>query len=54
MAQKPSRMAVARLELGRYEDAAVAAWEGMQLDENNQELKVLQKCVKRKDYHGNN
>jgi ankyrin repeat protein len=50
------RMAVARLELGRYEDAAVSAWEGMQLDEDNQELKaLLQKCVKRgrKDYHAN-
>jgi ankyrin repeat protein len=50
------RMAVARLELGRYEDAAVSAWEGMQLDESNQELKsLLQKCVKkgRKDYHSN-
>lgn len=48
------RMSVARLELGRYEDAAVSAWEGMQLDEDNQELKaLLQKCVKRgrKEYH---
>jgi hypothetical protein len=50
------RMAVARLELGRYEDAAVSAWEGMQLDGDNQELKaLLQKCVKkgRKDFHAN-
>ncbi|GKY92225.1 glycerophosphocholine phosphodiesterase [Mayamaea pseudoterrestris] len=41
------RMAIARLELGRYEDAAVAAWEGLQQDEENDELKsLLQKCVK--------
>lgn len=49
------RMAVARLELGRYEDAAVSAWEGLQQDEHNDELKsLLQKCVRkgRKDYHG--
>jgi tetratricopeptide (TPR) repeat protein len=48
------RMAVARLELGRYEDAALAAWEGLQLDQENEELKsFLQKCVKkgRKDFH---
>lgn len=41
------RMAVARLELGRYEDAAVAAWEGLQKDQDNDELKsILKKCVK--------
>jgi ankyrin repeat protein len=48
------RMAVARLELNRYEDAALAAWEGLQLDQGNEELKsLLQKCVKkgRKDFH---
>jgi ankyrin repeat protein len=48
------RMAVARFELGRYEDAAVSAWEGLQQDENNEELKtLLQKCVRkgRKDFH---
>ena len=42
------RMAVARLELGRYEDAALAAWEGLQQDQENEELqRLLQKCVKR-------
>lgn len=48
------RIAVARLELGRYEDAAVSAWEGLQQDQENEELKsLLQKCVKkgRKDFH---
>ena len=41
------RMAVARLELERYEDAALAAWEGLQQDQENDELKrLLQKCVK--------
>ena len=48
------RMAVARLELDRYEDAALAAWEGLQQDQSNEELKsLLQKCVKRgrKDFH---
>lgn len=48
------RMAVARLELERYEDAALAAWEGLQQDQENEELKsLLQKCVKkgRKDFH---
>jgi ankyrin repeat protein len=47
------RMAVARLELDRYEDAALAAWEGLQQDQENEELKsLLQKCVKkgRKDF----
>jgi ankyrin repeat protein len=42
------RMAVARLELERYEDASLSAWEGLQLDQDNDELKsFLQKCVKR-------
>eukprot|EP00752_Nemacystus_decipiens_P001491 g1465.t1 len=39
------RMAVARLALGRFEDAALAAWEGVQLDNDNAQLKsLLQKC----------
>jgi tetratricopeptide (TPR) repeat protein len=49
------RMAVARLELGRFEDAAMSAWEGLQQDQENEELKLLlQKCVKkgRKDFIG--
>eukprot|EP00978_Attheya_sp_CCMP212_P014241 scaffold36208_cov49-Attheya_sp.AAC.4 len=44
------RLAVARMELGRYEDAAVAAWEGIQMDSEDpsDELKrLLQKCVKK-------
>jgi ankyrin repeat protein len=42
------RMAVARLELGRYEDAALSAWEGLQQDQENEELqRLLQKCVKK-------
>jgi ankyrin repeat protein len=42
------RMAVARLALGRYEDAALAAWEGLQQDPDNEELqRLLQKCVKK-------
>lgn len=47
------RMAVARLELGRYEDAALAAWEGLQQDQENEELQhLLQKCVKKgKEVH---
>jgi ankyrin repeat protein len=48
------RMAVARLALGRYEDAALVAWEGLQQDPDNDELKrLLQKCVKkgRQDFH---
>lgn len=41
------RMAAARLALHRYEDAALSAWEGLRLDEDNEELKrLLQKCVK--------
>jgi tetratricopeptide (TPR) repeat protein len=54
------RMAVARLACGRYEDAAVAAWEGLAVitaqqqdnDDNNSNNKeelqsLLQKCVKK-------
>lgn len=42
------RMAVARMALDRFEDAAVSAWEGLQKDDNNSELKeLLQKCVRR-------
>jgi len=42
------RVAVARCEAKRYEDAAVAAWEGLQHDPENAELKsLLQKCVKK-------
>jgi ankyrin repeat protein len=47
------RMAVARMALDRYEDAAVSAWEGLQMDQSNDELKtLLQKCVRkgRKDH----
>ena len=41
------RMAAARLALQRYEDAALSAWEGLRLDEDNDELKrLLQKFVK--------
>ena len=50
------RLAVARMELGRYEDAAVSAWDGLQLDQQNDELKrLLQKCVKqgRKEHFEN-
>ena len=35
------RLACARLELKQYEDAAVAAFEGCKLDQNNLELKAL-------------
>jgi len=42
------RLAAARLELGLYEDAAVAAFEGCKLDESNKELKkMLQLAVER-------
>ena len=42
------RMAVARLELGRYEDAAVAAFEGLQQDKSNVELqRLLRTCVEK-------
>jgi ankyrin repeat protein len=47
------RMAVARLELGKFEEAAISAWEGLQQDQENEELKrLLQKCVNkgRKDF----
>lgn len=35
------RLALARLELGMYEDAALAAFEGCKLDQSNLELKKL-------------
>jgi ankyrin repeat protein len=42
------RVALARLALARYEDAAVAAWEGLAQDPTNDELKgLLKKCVKK-------
>jgi ankyrin repeat protein len=42
------RLASARLAEGHYEDAAVAAFEGCKLDNNNEELKsILQKAVKK-------
>jgi ankyrin repeat protein len=42
------RLAVARLALERYEDAAVAAWEGLEFDENNDELRsLLKRAVKK-------
>jgi len=42
------RLAVARLALEQYEDAAMAAFEGLKLDEENDELKsLLRKCVRR-------
>ena len=41
------RLAVARLALNQFEDAAVAAFEGVKLDEKNKELKeLLQRAVK--------
>lgn len=41
------RLASARLELKQYEDAALAAFEGCKLDQNNNELKeLLNKAVK--------
>jgi tetratricopeptide (TPR) repeat protein len=41
------RLSAAQLALGKYEDAAVSAWEGVQLDNDNEELKcLLQKAVK--------
>jgi|UPI000581AAAC ankyrin repeat protein len=49
------RMAVARLGLGKFEDAALSAWEGLQQDQDNDELKtLLQKCVRkgRKEHKG--
>ena len=42
------RIAVARLQLERYQDAALAAWEGLQQCPKNEELKILlQKCVQK-------
>ncbi len=42
------RLGQARMACGLYEDAAVAAFEGMKLDNNNAELKKLtQEAVKR-------
>jgi stress-induced-phosphoprotein 1 len=41
------RLAAARLALGYFEDAAVAAFEGCKLDNNNVELKeIMKKAVK--------
>jgi cytochrome c-type biogenesis protein CcmH/NrfG len=41
-------VATARLAQQRYEDAAVAAWEGLQLEPENAELKeLLQRCVQK-------
>ncbi|CAM9274414.1 unnamed protein product [Chrysoparadoxa australica] len=41
------RLAQARLAVGRYEDAAIAAWEGVQLDNSNDDLKnLLNRCIK--------
>jgi tetratricopeptide (TPR) repeat protein len=40
------RLAVARMALGYYQEAAMACWEGLQLDPKSKELKsLLQKCV---------
>lgn len=42
------RVAVALLALERFEDAAVSAFEGMSMEQDNQELKSLfQKCIKK-------
>jgi ankyrin repeat protein len=42
------RLATARFALGMYEDAAVAAYEGLQIDKDNDELKsLLQRAVKK-------
>ena len=42
------RLSMARLALERFEDAAVAAWEGLNLDEGNPELETLvTKCIKK-------
>lgn len=42
------RLSVARLALDRFEDAAVSAWEGLQMDEGNSELETLvTKCIKK-------
>ncbi len=42
------RISVALLALERFEDAAVSAFEGLSMDQENQELKALfQKCIKK-------
>ena len=42
------RLASARLALGLYEDAALAAFEGCKIDETSEDLKLLmQKCIKK-------
>ena len=42
------RLATARFAVGKYEDAAVSAWEGLNLDEGNSELETLvTKCIKK-------
>jgi ankyrin repeat protein len=42
------RCAMARLQLERFEDAAMAAWQGLQLDQSNHELQtLLRTCVER-------
>ena len=41
------RLAVCLLEMQKFEDATCSAWEGLELDQKNNELKaLLQKCVK--------
>jgi tetratricopeptide (TPR) repeat protein len=48
------RMAVARMALGRYEDAAVSAFEALNYDEDNEEIKqLLREAVKKGqiEYH---
>lgn len=41
------RLANARLALGKYEDAAVSAWEGLKIEEGNPELEsLITKCIK--------
>lgn len=42
------RLASARLALGEYEDAAVAAFEGCKIDDQNKELKTLLKLAVKK------
>ena len=42
------RMAIARENLGMFEEAAISAWEGVQIDNTNEELKkILQRCVEK-------
>lgn len=39
-------MAVAKSAMGNYEEAACAAFEGLEIDEHNDELKsFMQKCI---------